>query len=105
IYTAALGSGEFHIARKPAEKVRHMLQPVYDNDYVVPELIEAGMPQRWQSWDVSPATAAWKASADYKSFEATSQSGPPSWLRYQNLVPDGRIWSEVGIGKRIAPPS
>jgi signal peptidase I len=104
IYTAPLGSGEFNIARKPPEKVRHMLQPVYDNDYVVPELIEAGMPQRWQSWDVAPTSAAWKPSADYKSFEATSQSGPPSWLRYQNIVPDQRVWSEVGSSKRISPP-
>ncbi len=44
IYTAPLGSDAFQIARKPPEKLRAMLQPVYDNDYVVPELIKAGLP-------------------------------------------------------------
>ncbi len=48
-----LGSDDFQIARKPPEKLRAMLQPVYDNDYVVPELIKAGLPARWQPWSAS----------------------------------------------------
>ena len=50
VYVAPLGSQNYQIARKPPEKLRETLQPVYNNDYVVPKLIEAGMPPRWQPW-------------------------------------------------------
>src|SRR5262249_7892436 len=37
VYTAPLGSRDFQIARKSPEKLRAMMIPVYDNDYVVPK--------------------------------------------------------------------
>src|SRR5690606_21567661 len=46
-------AAEYKIQRKPPEKVRAMLQLVYDNDYVVPEMIELGWPARWQADDPS----------------------------------------------------
>jgi signal peptidase I len=104
IYTAPLGSKEFGITRKPPEKVRHMLQPVYDNDYVVPELIQAGVPPRWQPWTPVPGASPWKPSADFKSFEAESAAGPPAWLRYLNIVPNFDVWAAIENGRRFSPP-
>ena len=44
------GPQEFEIAHKPPDKVRAMSQTVYDNDYVVAAMTEAGWPLRWQNW-------------------------------------------------------
>jgi signal peptidase I len=80
VYTAPLGSDDFHIARKPPEKLRAMLQPVYDNDYELPKLIEAGVEPRWQPWVAGSEKSPWTASIDYKSFTAEGSRGP-AWLR------------------------
>ncbi len=107
LYTAPLGSDNFQIARKPPEKLRAMLQPVYDNDYVVPELIKAGLPPRWQPWG-----AIWKTSADYKSFSAENPLPDRAWLRYQHILPVGRtanggqydVWQNYLDGKPFTAP-
>jgi signal peptidase I len=91
IYTAPLDSHDFtrdaKIARKSPEKLRAMLQPVYDNDYAVPKMIESGTKPRWQPWVAPGQTSPWTTSADYKSF--TAENSPPqmSWIRYQNIDP------------------
>src|SRR5262249_45552136 len=103
-YTAHLGSNDFQIARKSPEKLRDMMIPVYDNDYVVPKLITDGMPQRWQPWAAAGATSPWKTSADYKSFEAESTGGQPAWLRYEHILPNDQIWDDVKDGQRFTPP-
>ncbi len=105
VYTAPLGSNNFLIARKPPHKVRATLQPVYDNDYVVPQLIEAGMPPRWQSWNDPGQSGTWQTSADYKTFEVDGKSPDAVWLRYQNILPNSEIWSAVDQGRRINPPA
>ena len=63
----------FKIARKSPEKLRAMLQPVYDNDYVVPKMIEDGP----AALAAGPPVRAppWKTSADFKSFKA--ENPPP----------------------------
>ena len=66
VYTPPVGSDNFGIARKPPAKLHGILQPVYDNDYVVPKLIEAGMPPRWQPWTPAAEADSWKPSADLK---------------------------------------
>jgi signal peptidase I len=104
VYTAPLESNEFRIARKPPHKVRAMLQPVYDNDYVVPELIQAGMPPRWQPWAAPGQPNAWKPIADLKSFETDGQVPGQSWLRYQHILPTGAIWDAVDAGRPFTPP-
>lgn len=107
IYTAPLGSNDFQIARKPPEKLNAMLQPVYDNDFVAPELIKAGLPARWQPWN-----PVWKTNADFKSFSAENPLPGRAWLRYQHILPVGRSptrepyddWQAFLDGKPFAPP-
>ena len=105
VYTAPLGSDDFQIARKPPEKVRAMLQPVYDNDYVLPKLIEAGVEPRWQPWASGGPKSPWTTSSDYKSFAAEGQAGGTAWLRYQHIVPTQEIWHEFENGIKVRSPS
>jgi hypothetical protein len=81
-----------------------MLQPVYDNNYVVPKLIEAGAQPRWQPWTVDLAASPWKPSSDYKSFKADGLGAGPVWLRYQNILPSAAIWDQVEQGHRVTSP-
>ncbi len=104
VYVAPLGSDKFELARKPPEKLRETLQPVYDNNYVVPKLIQAGMPQRWQPWVAAGGSSPWKVSADYQSFSADGSQSGPAWLRYQHFLPDDAIWDAVQVGQPFQPP-
>ncbi len=91
IYTAPLDSHDFtrdaKIARKSPEKLRAMLQPVYDNDYVVPKMIESGTKPRWQPWVAPGEVSPWTTSADFKSFTAENAPQQMSWIRYLNIDP------------------
>jgi signal peptidase I len=91
---------DFAIARKPPEKMLSMLQPVYDNDYVMPTLIAQGWPARWQPW--GKASAAWRTSADYRSFQTDGQGGE-AWLRYQHFAPTFQQWQYLGRGEGPGP--
>lgn len=100
IFTRAAGKSEFGIARKPPAKVLAMLQPVYDNDYVAPGMIEKGWPARWQSWP-SPAGStrgAWVTSEDFRAFRADGSAEGEVWLRYQHFVPSYEDWQRLGRG-------
>src|SRR5262245_4300217 len=103
VYTAGPGSDDFRIMRKPPEKLRAMLQPVYDNDYVLAKLIEAGIEPRWRPWAAAGEASPWKTSADYKSFTVDGSAGP-AWLRYQNIQPTAAIWDQVEQGKHVTSP-
>ena len=104
VYTAPLGSEDFQIARKPPEKLRAMLQPVYDNDYVLPKLIEAGVEPRWQPWAAGGEKSPWTTSGDYKSFSAEGSRGT-AWLRYQHIVPTQETWLDVEQGRKLKSPA
>jgi len=105
VYTAPLGSDDFQIARKPPEKLRAMLQPVYDNDYVQPKLIEAGLQPRWQPWAAGAEKNPWTTSSDYKSFTAEGQTRGTGWLRYQHFVPTQETWHEFENRLKVKSPS
>jgi signal peptidase I len=104
VYVAPLGSDHFQIARKPPEKLCSMLQPVYDNDYAVPKLIQAGMPPCWQPWAAAGTASPWKTSGDFKSFTIDGSSTQRAWLRYQHLLPNEAIWQSVKQDKPFQPP-
>jgi signal peptidase I len=104
VYVAPLGSDNFQIARKPPEKLRETLLPVYDNDYVMPKLIQAGMPPRWQPWAAPGTASPWKVSDDFKSFSTDGSVSTRAWIRYQNLLPDDAIWEAVQHGRPFQPP-
>lgn len=98
IYVRGSGETDFHIARKPPHKVLAMLQPVYDNDYVVPAMIAQGWPPRWQNWSgrSSAGTGGWIPSEDFRTYRVEDAPPEPVWLRYQHLVPGYQDWQQMG---------
>lgn len=78
------------ILRKPADKLRGMLQIVYDNDYTLAELTERGWPLRWQNWPGK--TQPWKSGDGGKSFAIEGRAAREAWLRYQHFVPGEEDW-------------
>jgi signal peptidase I len=102
VYTSPLDQENYTIARKPPLKVQATLQPVYDNDYVLKEIIGLGWPSRWAPADVSAdkagensaeakKPAGWQHDEDYRSFTA-AKSDAPQWLRYRHFVPNWDDW-------------
>lgn len=88
IFVKGLASEEFHIARKPPEKMRAVLRPVFDNDYG-PKITRLGFPPRWQSRD-----AGFKAEDDGASFVSDPAAGLSS-LYYANRVPTQHDWLRI----------
>ncbi len=92
----------FTIARKEQpRKLLAMLQPVYDNDYVLPELIELGWPARWQAWPSARGSSqrGWKTSKDCESFRTDGRAAGETWLRYQHFVPSPEQWQYLEAGQ------
>lgn len=101
LFTRPEGVETFTIARKPPDKLRAMLQVVYDNDYQAAELVEGGWPPRWQPG--APLTeGSWQATADGLQFQTSGQAAQ-TWLRYQHLVASRADWTDVSEGP-LAPP-
>lgn len=98
LFLRPLGTDEpFEIERKPADKVRAMLQPVHDTDYDAAHLYEAGWPLRWsagEGWDID-AEAGELTVAQTFSITANATEDSPAWLRYQHFVPKPKDWSLV----------
>ena len=88
------------IARKPPAKVRAMLQPVFDNDYV-PKLIELGWPARWLPDGPSGVPSGWTASDNHRVYRADGTAPGEVWLRYHHFVPSSSDWQRLAPG---APP-
>lgn len=82
--------GHAEIQRKPPQKVRALLQMVYDNDFVLADWIKAGWPACWSA-EGTARDGNWNASEDYKSF-STSAGGEAVWLRYRRIVPGVETW-------------
>ncbi len=83
----------FAIERKPAEKVRVMLQPVHDTDYDPTILYDAGWPLRWQALE----TDGWKIDAepDEQTVAQTfsvDAGDTTAWLRYRHYTPRDNDW-------------
>ncbi|MGI9429075.1 MAG: signal peptidase I [Bythopirellula sp.] len=89
--------GDFEIERKPAEKVKYMLQPVHDTDYDASTLYNAGWPLRWKpasgsEWQVE--AEAGEETVDQK-YRIDAQGDATSWLRYQHTTPQDNDWQIV----------
>ncbi|HOM17535.1 MAG TPA: signal peptidase I [Thermoguttaceae bacterium] len=106
VYVRRSEETEFQIARKPPDKVLAMLQPVYDNDYIVPEMIAQGWPPRWQNWSGSSGVlrGGWQASDDFRSYRTDGSREGEVWLRYQHLVPSYQDWQQMGRTKPAPKP-
>jgi signal peptidase I len=116
---------EYSIARKEdLRKLQAVLQPVYDNDYVLPSMLKAGWPARWQPWPnglgewleananphepvvtavdkLPPGT--WTTRDGYKSFQTDGTAAGEVWLRYQHTVPGSEDWDELQRGRPAKP--
>ncbi len=87
------GEATFAIERKPAHKVRVMLQPVHDTDYDPTILHSAGWPLRWQAmepngWTID-AEPGDQTVAQSFSVDAGDET---AWLRYRHYTPRDKDW-------------
>ncbi len=89
------GKEEFAIARKPPQKILAMVQPVYDNDYVLAELVRKGWPVRWGPGQQGSARGCWQTSEDLKSFHADGTSPGEAWLEYRHYAPTYQDWQDL----------
>jgi signal peptidase I len=98
IYTRPEGKDEFTIERKRPERQLAMAQTVYDNNFVVPEMIKKGWPARWRSGPGKDASG-WKGVDDGKSFEiAGREGGVAEWVRYRHTPPTQSDWQDLREG-------
>ena len=103
IYMKQAGEVEFTVARKPPDKVRAMMQTVYDNDYTLPELSQHGWKPRWSS--PSQQVQAWQVTQDLKSFALPQAPPAPIWLRYQHFFPTFNDWAAMEAQPPIPLPA
>jgi len=92
------GEQEFHIARKPPAKVRAMLLPVHDSDYVPASIAQLGWPDQWQPKG-NDQPGGWQTSAADRSFQVDGTFEGDVWLRYRHLVPTDSQWQELKQGR------
>ena len=101
LFTKPKDGEEFSIARKPPNKQLAMLQLVYDNDYVLPGMLEKGWPARWQGQAGLAGEGkpdGWKSSGDNRSFSISGKQKGPAWLQYRHLIPQPSDWHELSKG-------
>ena len=88
------GGTDFEIARKPADKVLAMLQPVHDTDYDSASLYQAGWPLRWETqggWEVDAKVDGKTVTQTFRS-EDSDSSDETAWLRYRHYIPSDNDW-------------
>ncbi len=102
----SLSMSEFQIARKPPHKVLATLQPVYDNDHLLPAQAKLGLPRRWQPIDAEPTQAAhhWQPADDGRAFTVDGQLDE-AWLAYQHILPSSFDWEALAAGKTLPAAS
>ena len=88
------------IARKPPDKVRAIMQTVYDNDYVLEDLVGAGLPARWQP--LEPGADAWQPQAGLTAYRTTGSASTETWLGYQHRVPSQQNWDEFARSQKFS---
>jgi signal peptidase I len=103
LFVKRSGEDRFTMARKSPPKIVATMQPVYDNDYVVPEMVRLGWPLRWVAEPEADRAGAWQSSEDFKSFRTDGAAEGEAWLDYQHFVPTYDDWKAV-IRKQKFPP-
>ena len=88
IFVRQAGEKQSTIARKPPAKILAMLQPVYDTNYLLPQIAEGIWPSRWQA---AGGEASWTTD-DRRSFRTDGAADREVWLQYQHLVPSYEDW-------------
>jgi signal peptidase I len=100
LFVQPSGTGSPRIARKPPHKILAMMQPVYDNDHVAPEMVRQGWPLRWVA-EPAQGPGAWQVSEDLKRFRTEGTSSGEAWLGYHHYVPTPEDWRTVLQGGRF----
>ena len=103
IHTSADKPGDFHIARKPPEKILAMLQPVYDNDLASKITGQIGMAGAMDAAEGDKVD--WKVSPGKTSFRSEGTAGDSNWIRYRHLVPTCSQWNEMEALWAILKPN
>ncbi len=94
----------FRIARKPPDKIRAVLRLVYDNDRVLPKLLELGWPARWSPVPDGDATSGWQTSEDYRSFQIAGAGDRDAWIAYRHFPPSFEDWQALERGVMPSGP-
>jgi signal peptidase I len=84
----SLGDEKPVIARKPAAKLRAMLQCVHDSRHVPAPLLDAGWPLAWSDWSAEGEQPRWTSDDSGRSFSVAADS-EPAMLRWRHFVPAG----------------
>ena len=90
-------NAKFEIARKPADKVRAMLQQVHDTDYDPSILYNAGWPLRWEAdknagWRTEAKAGAQNVAQQFRVEPSAAVDADFQWLRYRHYVPQNIDW-------------
>lgn len=97
VFTRVGGADEpFNIAHKEGDKVLAMRQLVYDNNYVVDEMLALNWPARWQA--DTQEEGGWVSTDGTRSFAASGSSAEPQWMHYQHFVPTAEDWQTLAQG-------
>jgi signal peptidase I len=91
--------GKLQIQRKPPDKVVAMLQPVYDNDHLVPLAHRRGLPYRWQVQQPEGPNR-WQPEDEQRSFHVRAAND--TWLTYQHYLPTPGLWKTL-LARRLTP--
>ncbi|MCH2182901.1 MAG: signal peptidase I [Mariniblastus sp.] len=88
------------IIRKPADKLKVMLQLVDDTDFIAPSLTAVNWPSRWQSWN-GDLPNGWSVVmvGDHPNF-VVDAGNETAWLSYRHLVPRSEEWVDIEQGVR-----
>ncbi len=80
------------IARKPPQKMWHMLQMVDDTNYIADDLKKIGWPSRWQQRNTAKPTWSIDTSADHPVYRCQAAGNTPQWLSYRHFRPRWYEW-------------
>ncbi len=87
---------ERRISRKPAHKLRHIMQVVDDTDHIGDDLESVKWPDRWQEFE---GGNKWeRIESNGHPAYLSSVTSNPSWLRYRHFRPLKSDWPKISSG-------
>jgi signal peptidase I len=102
LYVKGQGDSDFHIIRKPPEKLKAIAQIVHDNDYVSQALIDKNWPTRWQEWGANES-GYWQVSDDTRTYSIDGKQPGDAWIRYEHTVPSEAVWFQQPGTRAVEP--
>ena len=96
----AEGGYSRQITRKPARKLKHVLQAVDDTFHIGKELTSIAWPSRWQAFDPASNWTIQESEGNPNFFSAETEG--ENWLRYRHFQPLKSEWPSIKKGVRPA---